>query len=156
MAAGCYCRKDFRFIPMASSSAKKGTKELTQKSEKISCEVKVMPELKYKMRRSGNGVAMQEMGWSQAPGKGFAWYLDPCPKTSTKGSGNFTPSLAAGGIQHKKAKLSSANKECLLTFHHLTIVTLFRFRLLKLTKPKRLQPPATASGCTTHPISASG
>lgn len=155
VAEGCYCRKYFHFIPMASSNAKNGIKDLTQKSEKTSCTVKVMPELKCKMRRSGSGVAMQEMGWSQAPGKGFTWYLAPCPKTSTKGSGNFTPSLTAGGMQHKAAKLSSANKECLLTLHHLTIVTLFWSRLLKLTKPKRLQPPATASGCTTHPISAS-
>lgn len=59
---GCYRGKDSHFIHMVSSSAKKGTEDLTQKSEKTSCEVKVMPELKDKTRRSGNEVVMQEKG----------------------------------------------------------------------------------------------
>jgi len=71
---------------MASSSAKRGIKDLTQKSKKTSCEVKVMPELKCKTRRSGNQVAKQEQGWSKAPRTGFAQRLNPCPKTSTKGT----------------------------------------------------------------------
>lgn len=78
-----------------------------------------MPELKCKTRRSGNQVAMPEKGWSQAPRKGFVWRLDPCLEISTEGSRNFTYSLAAGGIQDKVAKLSSAIKECLLTFYNL-------------------------------------
>lgn len=67
--------------------------------------------------------------------QGVCLALRPMPKTSTKGSGNFTHALAAGGIQHEVEKLSSAIKECLLTFYNLTIVTLFWSRLLKLRKP---------------------
>lgn len=71
VAVCCYCGRDFHFIQMASSGNKKSIKDLTQKSKKTSCEVKVMPELKCKMRRSGNQVAMQERGWSQAPERGL-------------------------------------------------------------------------------------
>lgn len=58
-------------------------------------------------------------GLESSPWKGFAWCLDPCLEISTEESGKFTYSLAAGGIQHKVAKLFSAIKECLLTFCNL-------------------------------------
>lgn len=88
---------------------------------------------------------MQENGWSQAPCKEFAWYLDPCPKASTKGSGNFTHSLAAGGIQHKLAKLFLAIKERLLTCYNLFQPLLHCFGLG--SKTKKAQLTATSCNC---------